>query len=159
MKKRVPLRNGTKLYLNNDEGKKSSYTILYLLKTGEQGTSCLCYLAEKETDNRTSQVILKEFYPEIDLPGEAIKRTEGVSLCCPEIRRTEWNRQKERFISGIQFMKKLYDCEETRKYICVEEKVEVLYGYGTVYCENECIKESVSWKADKKMSQQMKFYI
>lgn len=150
MKKRVPLRNGTKLYLNNDEGKKYSYTILHLLKTGEQGASCLCYLAEKESDNRISQVILKEFYPEIDLPGEAIKRTDGVSLCCPEIRRTEWNRQKERFISGIQFMKKLYDCEETRKYICVEEKVEVLYGYGTVYCGNECIKESVSWKADKK---------
>lgn len=150
MKKRVPLRHGTKLYLNNDEGKKYSYTILHLLKTGEQGASCLCYLAEKETDNRTSQVILKEFYPEIDLPGEAIKRTEGVSLCCPEIRRTEWNRQKERFISGIQFMKKLYDCKEIRKYICAEEKVEVLYGYGTVYCENECIKESVSWKADKK---------
>ena len=89
MKKRVPLRNGTKLYLNNDEGKKYSYTIIHLLKTGEQGASCLCYLAEKESDNRISQVILKEFYPEIDLPGEAIKRTDGVSLCCPEIRRTE----------------------------------------------------------------------
>lgn len=107
MKKRVPLRNGTKLYLNNDEGKKYSYTIIHRLKQESRALPALCYLAEKESDNRISQVILKEFYPEIDLPGEAIKRTDGVSLCCPEIRRTEWNRQKERFISGHTIYEKI----------------------------------------------------
>lgn len=142
------MKKGKQIYLKNAAGKIFSYKILQLVESGDKGASCLCYIVEKQEDKKGKIVLLKEFYPNIKIPKAKIKRIEDGTLQLENISLNIWNSQKKKFINGMNYLRKFREVKETRDYICVDDNVELLEGYGTVYYENTYINNSISWKTD-----------
>lgn len=139
MSKRVPISTN-KLILSNKNGKIYEYSNISLLKNGMLGTSCICYIAYRETaPGFVYPVILKEFYPS-NIKSYHIERNSDGSLNLEsnfeKLDNLEVMNSARRFICEVELLKKFSMHEEIKGNLLVSPDIELLYGNGTVYYEN-----------------------
>lgn len=138
------LENDSQVRVRNKAGDSFTYIIKGIAKRGNFGASCLCYQAFKEeSPNSYKTVLLKEFYPSA-AGGREIRREPEGRLLFPE--NEELNIRRENFEKGVGCMREFVRDANIKEYICAETDIEVLYGNGTVYCENKFVPAFFSWR-------------
>ncbi len=140
---RYYLEKGSEVKVSNQSGDSFTYLIKGIMDRGDLGAGCLCYQANRiEPRDLPKTVLLKEFYP-VDAGGQEIIREKDGKLRFPQ--NEELQARKDNFKKGIVCMEELVSDSRTREYICADEGIEVLYGNGTIYCENRFVTRFFSW--------------
>lgn len=119
--KRKKIEKNTKLVLKSKSGEEFTYVVENMIS--DFGMSCICYKAYRINKNGTGgkEVLLKQFNPIGD-------------------------QKREDFEKSVEIIQKLLSSKATKKYVCADNEIEVLYDEETIYCENQYYKSFVSWK-------------